>query len=641
VNRLFRFNPRLKYLVAAIALLVACGAQAATRSDLHRADVAKLNHQYQLATQGLGVAAQAQERHAEMLGLDADSRLQVLNHRQDREGTQYYRYQQTFRGLPIFGEQVVVSEREGVVRNLFGRKVSGLAAELPQNAASIGKTRALQLAKSASLGARTAAMKIERQDAHQVVFVGDDSRAHMAYVVSFFADKAGGGAPTRPFVIVDAGTGAVLKQWDGLAHADVGTGPGGNLKTGQYEYGVDLGYNDVANNAGTCTMSNANVMTVNLNGDTAGTTAYSYTCPRNTGDAVNGAFSPANDAHYFGKVIYDMYGAYLGVAPLRFQLSMRVHYGSGYQNAFWDGVTMNFGDGGSAYYPLVSLDLSAHEVSHGFTEQNSNLTYQGMSGGINEAYSDMAGEAAEFYLHGRNDFQVGAEIVKGAGAIRYMENPSADGASIEDAAKFKDGMDVHFSSGVYNKAFYLLATTSRWDTGKAFQVFARANQLYWTASSTFNQAACGVQTAASDLGLTVADVIAAFSAVDVACDAAPASLAIGPQVYSNQMAVAIANGKAAISTITVSGRGGNALASSKLSLNISDPQHGHLTVSLVAPDGSTYPLKIGGKPETTDSLIATFTLNLSGEELAGDWTLRVQDSAKNKPGTLNSWSLEF
>jgi hypothetical protein len=78
-------------------------------------------------------------------------------------------------------------------------------------------------------------------------------------------------------------------------------------------------------------------------------------------------------------------------------------------------------------------------------------------------------------------------------------------------------MDVHYSSGVYNKAFYLLATKTGWTTKKAFQVFARANDLYWTASSTFNQGACGVETAATDLGFVKADVTAAFTSVGVSC----------------------------------------------------------------------------------------------------------------------------
>ena len=519
MNQSSRTNLRLQLAVAAALAVAASGAQAATRSDLHRTDLAQVNHQYRLASAASGLATQAHERHAELLGLDVESRLQVLNHRQDREGTHYYRYQQTFRGVPIFGEQVIVSEGRGIVRNLFGRRVSGLASELPRNAPVMARTRALDLGKNIALGNRLASMKVDREDARQMIFIGDDNRAHMAYLVSFFADKLGGGAPTRPFVMLDASSGKVLKQWEGLTHALIGTGPGGNAKTGQYEYGTDFGYNDVADSAGTCTMNNANVKTVNLNHGTSGSTAFSYACPRNTVKEINGAYSPLNDAHYFGKVVYDMYGAYVGVPPLTFQLTMRVHYSNSYENAFWDGSAMTFGDGASTFYPLVSLDVSAHEVSHGFTEQNSNLVYSGMSGGINEAFSDMAGEAAEYYMHGSNDFLVGAQIFKGSGALRYMNNPPADGSSIDNAADYYSGLDVHYSSGVYNKAFYLLATTAGWNTQKAFQVFARANQLYWTSSSSYNQAACGVQTAATDLSYTTADVTAAFTAVGVTCGA--------------------------------------------------------------------------------------------------------------------------
>lgn len=78
-------------------------------------------------------------------------------------------------------------------------------------------------------------------------------------------------------------------------------------------------------------------------------------------------------------------------------------------------------------------------------------------------------------------------------------------------------MDVHFSSGVFNKAFCLLAksSVSGWDTRKAFKAFARANQLYWTPSSGFTSAAQAVVDAAKDLGYTAASVVSAFSAVGV------------------------------------------------------------------------------------------------------------------------------
>jgi vibriolysin len=171
-------------------------------------------------------------------------------------------------------------------------------------------------------------------------------------------------------VIVDAETGRVLKQWDNLQHALVGTGPGGNLKTDKYEYGADFGFMDVSQSGATCAMNNPNVKTVNLNHGITGTTAFSYACPRNTVKVINGAYSPLNDAHYFGSVIYNMYNAYIGKPPLTFQLIMRVHYSIGYENAFWDGSAMTFGDGAVKFYPLVSLDVASHEVSHGFTTQN-------------------------------------------------------------------------------------------------------------------------------------------------------------------------------------------------------------------------------------------------------------------------------
>lgn len=500
--------------------LAALSAQAATHVDLHQQDGARLYQQYHAASARIGMPASAPDRHAELLGFNADNGLALLTSATDKDGTRHFRYQQTFRGIPVFGEQVIVSENaDGSLRSLFGRKVQGIAGDLPSVKGRVQKAQALALARHAAFGNRVASLHVSRENATRMIFVDEHRQAHLAFVVELLADAPNGGAPTRPFVVVDALNGAIVAQWDGLATADIGTGPGGNQKTGQYEWGSGgiFGFLDVTQSGSTCTMSNANVKSVNLNGGTSGTTAFSYTCPRNTYKTVNGGYSPINDAHYFGGVITKMYPAYTGYNALSFQLVMRVHYSSSYENAFWDGSAMSFGDGASTFYPLVSSDVAGHEVSHGFTEQHSNLTYSGQSGGINEAFSDMGGEATEHYWKGSNDFLVGSEIFKGSGSLRYMANPPQDGGSIDNAADYTSGMDVHYSSGVYNKAFYLLATTAGWDTPKAFKVFARANALYWSASSDFTDAACGVETATADLGYSVANVTAAFSAVGVSC----------------------------------------------------------------------------------------------------------------------------
>jgi Zn-dependent metalloprotease len=514
MNRTLSF----KALAAATTLaLCASGAMAADRVDLHGQDLASLKQQYRSLTARSGVAAMAHARHAQLIRLDRESNL-LLKKRHTDHGVRNTRYQQTFRGVPVWGESVIVSEgADGSVRALFGRKVTGLARDIHSTRAGLSSAQALAIGKRVGLGRSLASRVTSNERSELMIHVDDVGRAHLAYVVSYFADVRRGGAPTRPHLIIDANSGRVLKQWEGLNSAD-GTGPGGNQKTGQYEYGTDFGYLNVQQNGSTCTMSNTNVKAVNLNGATSeqGKPAYAYNCPRNTFKQVNGAYSPINDALYFGGVIFDMYSDWMNAAPLSFQLTMAVHYGSSHENAYWNGSAMLFGDGQSTFYPLVSLDVSGHEVSHGYTEQNSGLVYQNQSGGMNEAFSDMAGEAAEYYMsNGENDWLVGSDIFKGNGALRYMANPTQDGRSIDHASDYYNGMDVHHSSGVYNKAFYTLANKSGWTTKSAFIAFARANRDYWTANSTFNQGAPGVVQAACDMGMNGQDVIDAFSVVGV------------------------------------------------------------------------------------------------------------------------------
>ncbi len=421
------------------------------------------------------------------------------------------RLQQYFHGVPVYGHSISAAKSQmGFYSDLKGQVLNNIGKGEAFTQAKLSAEDAMRASIRERKGVASKARHNEKADLF--VYQDDAGQARLVYITSYVEY---GDSPSRPFTIVDAHSGEVLKRWDGLAHAEIGTGPGGNEKVGQYEYGTDFGFLDVEQNVDTCTMNSANVKTVNLNHGTSGSTAFEYTCPRNTVKEINGAYSPLNDAHYFGNVVYNMYSEWYNTAPLTFQLTMRVHYGNDYENAFWDGSAMTFGDGKDFFYPLVSLDVSAHEVSHGFTEQNSGLIYANQSGGMNEAFSDMAGEAAEFYMHGTNDWLVGADIFKGPGALRYMEDPTLDGVSIGHADDYYDGLDVHYSSGVFNKAFYLLATTPDWDTRKAFEVMVVANQLYWTANSEFWNGACGVVSAANDLGYPAADVEAAFMAVGV------------------------------------------------------------------------------------------------------------------------------
>ncbi len=601
----------LKGAFALAAVTLAVQAMAADREEL---DLQVSNG----ARNALTTNSNGQSNAAAALGLAAGELAPVAS-KTYGSGRVVTRHQQMFQGVPVWGE-AIVEHNDGATSSFSGARIRNITDDLAHSRPTLSQNAVLAQAKALA----RAGGQSDNEQAKLYVKLDDSGKARLVYHVHFVKGLALG-TPSRPNYLIDANTGEVLQTWDSLAHAN-GTGPGGNQKTGQYEYGTTAGhgYLNVTQSGSTCALDSPNVATVNLNGGTSGSTPFSFTCPRNTVKTINGAYSPMNDAHYFGNIIFNMYTEWLGVRPISQKLLMRVHYGTSYENAFWDGTAMHFGDGASTFYPLVSLDVASHEVSHGFTEQNSGLVYSGMSGGMNEAFSDMAGEAAEYYAKGSNDWMVGYEIFKGSGALRYMDNPTRDGRSIDNAANYTSSLDVHYSSGVYNKAFYNLATTAGWNTRKAFEVFADANRLYWTANSTFNAGACGVEKAATSRGYATADVTAAFSKVGVSCSggttATPLtngvavtgiSLATGAsKLYS----IAVPAGKASL-TIKLSGGTGDGDIYAKMGsaptttsyTKKSDGSTNTETITFTSPAAGTYYILVNAYAKVTStSLKATY-----------------------------------
>jgi len=579
----------LQGLFTLAVLSAACQVLAAERVEIDRLVPTAARS---ASVAGDGTTASGVATH---VGL-AEGQLQAVRSQSYANGRVVTRYQQLHQGVPVWGE-AVVEERDARQSRFSGAVVQQITQDLATVSPTLSASAVLSLAK-----ARVRAVGLSENESTQLfVKQGEDGVARLVYLVSFVQGHANG-QPSRPYFLIDANSGSVLQQWEGLTHKDA-TGPGGNAKTGKYEYGTDYGPLVVNDN---CQMNSGNVITVDLKGGTTGTTPFAFTCPRNEYKLTNGAFSPLNDAHYFGNVVFNMYQSWFQLRPISQTLYMKVHYGSAYENAFWDGTAMHFGDGKNTFYPLVSLDVSAHEVSHGFTEQNSGLVYSGMSGGMNEAFSDMAGEAAEYYMKGKNDFQVGQEIFKSTGALRYMDNPSKDGKSIDHASKYTSSLNVHYSSGVYNKAFYLLATKPGWNTRKAFEVMVDANRLYWTANSTFNQGACGVEKAAGSRGYVVADVTAAFADVGVSCSGTTpppttTKLTNGVAVTG----ISLASGASRLFTIDVPA--GRSTLRFKLSGGTGD---GDIYAKLgAAPTTTSYTKKSSG---ATNSELITFTAPAAG-----------------------------
>ena len=232
----------------------------------------------------------------------------------------------------------------------------------------------------------------------------------------------------------------------------------------------------------------------------------------------------------FGKNSYDGNGA---------TIKQYVHYDNNYNNAFWDGSKMTYGDGdGSTFDPLVGLDVVGHEITHAITERSSNLRYQNESGALNESFSDIFGTAVEFYAEGNADWFIGEDFdASGGNGFRNMMNPNEDGhpdtykgSNWRSTSVFPNLADdyggVHSNSGVQNFWFYILSVgkSGTNDNGdaysvqgigidKAAQVAFRNVQTKLSANSTYADARAGAIASATELyGAGSAEEIAVTNA---------------------------------------------------------------------------------------------------------------------------------
>ncbi len=480
------------------------------------------------------------DRHLEkLLKLSEREGLKERKSYAHQNGATTKRYTQMYKGVPVIGDDIIITRhKDGSLKHAHGYVVHGIANDLGDVTPRITPRQAIEIAKNANADKEKRPLPLnplDYQDETSLlgVWKDDSGKVKLVYQVSFMQY---GQEPSKPYYLIDANTKEILKYFDSLQHYD-GKGPGGNEKTGKYTYGTNKRpYLDVTQVGDTCIMENANVKTIDMKNGykwniTDSDSGHSFTCPNNTYKEVNGAYSPINDAHYHGTVTINMYKDWFSIYPLPKKLSIGVHYSNNYANSFFNEGAIFLGDGDSQYYPFVVLDVVSHEIAHGFTNEHVG-TYLGHYGPImsvlNESFSDMAGQAAKYYHDGSNDWQTGAEIHRDDRATRYMNNPPLDGFSIDNQADYTYFRPYHNSAGIFNKAFYLLATTPGWDTKKAFEVYLRANMLYWSASIDWNAAGDAVMDATCDLGYNIYAVQTSLAQVGVISNVSPNSVCLHP-----------------------------------------------------------------------------------------------------------------
>jgi Zn-dependent metalloprotease len=500
------------------------------------------------ATSHRDSAIQALAKHPALARAADGQSFQTVSTLVDRNGTTHVRLNRTFHGLPVVGGDLVVHQSasgawKGVSQTLRAPLSVGVVAKV---------TRAVASRVALAPSAVNALVKGETLRSAPTLVV-DATRAtpRLAWKVTTLGVQRDG-TPSRLETYVDARTAKVIRSEQRIETVD---GSGQSLYSG----GVPL---QLTLSAGTYSLKDptrGNTYTTDMNNksDGLGCQLFGFGCQAGTlftspdnsfGSGTNSNRESAGvDAQYGTNMTWDYYKnvhGRNGIFNTGAGSFNRVHYGNAYVNAFWDGKKMTYGDGdGVNYGPLVSLDVAGHEMSHGVTENSAKLTYSGESGGLNESTSDIFGSLVEAYANNANDpadYLIGEEFdLKNHVGFRRMDKPSSDGKSADCWSSSVGSLDVHYSSGVGNHFFYLLAegsgakviggvqhnsptcngsTVTGITAAKAGKIWYRALTVYMTSSTNYSGARAASIKAAQDLypgGTEAASVAAAWSAVSV------------------------------------------------------------------------------------------------------------------------------
>ncbi|WP_163507634.1 M4 family metallopeptidase [Fodinicola acaciae] len=446
----------------------------------------------------------------------------------DPDGASHVRFDRTYRGMPVLGGDFVVhNAATGAFTGM------SIAQDKPVSVVSAAKMSAATAKSSATKffdGKVTGAGQ-----SRLVVAAVEAGASRLAYETVVTGFEPDGQTPSKLHVVTDASTGALLYKTDEVMD---GTGTGVNVGSVSFSTTGSAGSYQLTDS------THGNGYTCDLNQGTS-------SCARMTdaddvwgnGQASNRQ-SAAVDAHFGAAKTFDYYKNVHGRNGIFGDgrgVPSRVHYGNAYVNAFWDGSQMTYGDGANNANPLTAIDVAGHEMSHGVTQALAGLCYTTADcGGLNEGTSDIFGTMVEFYANlpaDKPDYDIGEKInIFGNGKpLRYMYNPQLDGRSYNCWLSGRR-VDPHYSSGIANHFFFLLAegsgntaygnsptcnnsTVTGIGRDKAAKIWYKALDEGFVSNTTYPNARTETLRAASSLyGSTSAEykaVAAAWSAVSV------------------------------------------------------------------------------------------------------------------------------
>ncbi|GAB3201301.1 Zn-dependent metalloprotease [Pontibacter aydingkolensis] len=482
-------------------------------------------------------ADQATEVLKTYLDLSPSDVMKKAKTEKDDIGFTHQRFEQYYKGIKVEHASYIVHSKNGVVQSINGdfKKISNLntQATLSEKAAL---ANALQY-----VNAQTYMWQVPEQEAWAKQLANDPNatfypKGELVIIKNDFANtKEKQGKPvlaykfdiyahkpvSRDYVYVNAQTGEVVFKDAIIKHATA-TGTAATRYSGSRSITTDS-YNG-SYRLREFTRGNG-IETYNCKTGTSYTSAVDFT--DNDNNWTSGEFNntakdnAALDAHWAAQMTYDYFklkhnrNSFDNAGA---KIKSYVHYDKNYENAFWNGSVMTYGDGATRFDALTSLDVGAHEIGHAVCSNSANLVYQNESGAMNEGFSDIWGAAVEYYAAPEKSiWLIGEDIDKQRPALRSMSDPNSEGQP--DTYKGDmwysgtgDNGGVHYNSGVLNHWFYVLSVgkSGTNDIGNSYSVTGigidaaariayRTETVYLTSNSVYADARTYSIQAAIDL----------------------------------------------------------------------------------------------------------------------------------------------
>ncbi|MCI1188683.1 M4 family metallopeptidase [Hymenobacter sp. DH14] len=469
----------------------------------------------------------------QQLGLGQADQLVQRAAEADQLGMVHQKFNQLYQGIPVEHASYTVHSKGGTVESISGdfEKITNL-----NTTPSLSEKTALGRAM-ASVGARLYKWQTNEADAAsykptgQLVIVRDNRTENGPQVLAWKFNVYAAQPVSRAYIYVDAHTGDVVLTDNIIKHATPATATFATAYSGTRSLADETatgGYHLREYTRG------LGIETYNCKKGSSYTAAVDFIDADNSWTEYNNANfdNVAGDAHFGAQTTYDYWKAVFGrnsYDNAGAKIKSYVHFddtpgdGVGYENAYWDGTEMTYGDGASTFKPLTALDVCGHEIGHAVCEKTANLTYSNESGAMNEGFSDIWGASVEAFgvskysLTGKSTYLIGEEIMKAGGALRSMSSPN----TYQQPAYYKgtywytgtaDNGGVHTNSGVLNYWYYLISNgkTGTNEKSQSFSVAGlgldaaakitfRAESVYLTASSNYANARTYTIKAAQDL----------------------------------------------------------------------------------------------------------------------------------------------